>query len=116
MQVSGSYNIFPQHCIMLSLTHEQHAKEVNIELKDAAFRLSKQARLKLVKAIKQTIKDIEDEKKGVEKVATEVPERVDTSTQVTTTTSPTNPNSILPVPKTHQKTRDNTPMTTVPIV
>ena len=70
MQISGSYDLFPQHCIMPSLTHKQHAKEVNMEFKEAAYRLSKQARLKLVKAIKQTIKDIEDEKKGVEKVAT----------------------------------------------
>ena len=50
-------------------------------------------------------------------MAAESPERVDTSPQVTTTTSPTNPNNIFLVPKTHQrKTRSNTPMTTTPIV
>ena len=79
MQVSGSYDLFLQHCIMPSLTQEQHAKEVNMELKDAAFKLSKRSREKLIKAIKQTLKDIEDDKRGVETVTTEVPERVDRS-------------------------------------
>ena len=58
-RTSGSYDLFPQHFIMPSFTQEQHAEEVNKELKESAFMLSKRARAKLVEAKKHILEDIQ---------------------------------------------------------
>ena len=55
IRTSGSFDLFPQHCIMSTFTPEQHAHEVNDELKEAIEKLSKKARRKLLKSITKNV-------------------------------------------------------------
>ena len=60
IRVSGSFDLFPQPCVTPTLSPEQHAHEVNKELKDAAGKLNKGARKKLLKAMAKHLKDAEN--------------------------------------------------------
>ena len=51
MRVSGSYDLFPQHCIMPTFTREEHATAVNDELQEAILGLDKKAKKRLLKAM-----------------------------------------------------------------
>ena len=51
MRVSGLSYLFPQHCIMLAFTHEEHATAVNNKLKEAILSLNKKAKKRLLEAI-----------------------------------------------------------------
>ena len=51
MRISGSYDLFPQHCIMPTFTREEHATAVNDELQEAILGLNKKAKQYLLKAM-----------------------------------------------------------------
>ena len=51
MCVSGSYDLFPQHCIMPTFMREEHATAVNNELQEAILGLDKKAKKRLLKAM-----------------------------------------------------------------
>ena len=106
---------------MPAFTPEQHAQEVNSELKEAVERLSKKARRKLLKAMAKNIKEIEN---NINEPPLRLDEQQDTegcqylttreaSPEVTTSTNPTAPTGVQQAPRTHQRvTRNNVPMQT----
>ena len=51
MRVSGSYDLFPQHCIMPTFTCEEHATAVNNKLQEAILGLDKKAKKHLLKGM-----------------------------------------------------------------
>ena len=55
MRISGSYDLFPQHCTMPTFTPEQHAVEVQNELMEAVQKLPKRTRSKIVKALRKQL-------------------------------------------------------------
>jgi hypothetical protein len=54
-RTSGSFDLFPQHCILLTFTPEQHSNEVYIELFESVQKLSKPAKRKLLRKISKTL-------------------------------------------------------------
>jgi len=53
MRISGSFDLFPQHCIMPTFIPEQHTMEVKDELIEAVQKLSKRARTRVVKELEK---------------------------------------------------------------
>merc|ERR1711906_17630 len=114
MHISGSFDLFPQHCIMPTFTPEQHAREVKSELIEAMQNLSTKTRTKLVKELSKQITTIQAENRQTDNVDDR--RRVGNTPEVTSSTNPTSPNTVIMAPRTHQRnTRNNTPMATLPI-
>ena len=63
MCISGSFDLFLQHCIMPTFTPEQHEREVKSELIEAMQKLSTKTRTKLVKELTKQITQIQKENK-----------------------------------------------------
>lgn len=57
-QISWSFDLFPQHWLLLEFTLKEHAKEVHKELIESIERLNKTSRRKLVKTLLDTVKDL----------------------------------------------------------
>ena len=118
MRVSGSYNLFPQHCIMPTFTREEHATSVSDELQEAILGLDKKAKKRLLKAMATSMATmtatINASPQRLDKPPTSegVPQgqRVGPAPPVTMTTNPTAPTVVQTAPRTHQRTtRHNTP-------
>ena len=119
-RISGSFDLFPQHCLLPEFTLEHQPKEVHKELVESIGRLNKTSGRKLVKALAKTAKDLATTPntrtpQRVEPEATSEGEgptqRVATAPPVTTTTDHTAPRRVMEAPRSHQRvTRNNTPM------
>jgi hypothetical protein len=94
-RTSGSFDLFPQHCILPTFTPEQHSNEVYSELFESVQKLSKPAKRKLLRKISKALELVSNDTK-VQRVDEQTLEgettfqRVD-SPPVTTTNDPTDP-------------------------
>ena len=118
MRISDLFDLFPQHCIMPTFTHKQHATEVHNKLKEAADWLSKHAKERLVKAMTKAIEEIKERQANPLQRVVDQPtpedgsmeQRVRPAPPVTTTSNPTASSMIQAAPRTHTRnTRNNTP-------
>ena len=119
---SGSFDLFPQHCLLPTLNPTQHVEAVHNELRESIMALPKKQRQHLQKAIIKSLATIEMDLQPPQRVATEGGEpdeqrvATDVATEappVTTTTNPTNSRVMAAKPRTHLRdTRANTPGTT----
>ena len=98
-RISGSFDLFPQHCLLPTLNPTQHVEAVHDELRESIMALPKKQRQRLQKAIIKLLAMIEMDLQPPQRVATEggapKEQRVatDLATEappVTTTTNPTN--------------------------
>lgn len=118
MRISGTYELFPQHCLFPQFTPDEHASEVFDELAASIPAMSRKAFDNLTKRIESAllehsgaapIQRVEDTATSLQRVETE-PQRVDKPPPITTTTNPTAPRELRTNPRTHaRKTRRNTP-------
>jgi polyhydroxyalkanoate synthesis regulator phasin len=119
-RTSGSFDLFPQHCILPTFTPEQHSTEVCSELFESVQKLSKPAKQKLLRKISKALEIVSNDTQ-VQRVDEQTLEgeqisegeitfqRVD-SPPVTTTNDPTNPRSLQTKPRVHSRlARNNTP-------
>ena len=123
--ISGSVDLFPQHCLLPEVTLEQHVKEVHKELIESIGRLNKSAKQKVVKALTKMARDLatppmQGSPQRVGPAATSQgggpTHRVVTALPVTITTDPTAPHKVVEAPRTHRRvTKNNTPKG-VPII
>ena len=99
MRISGSFDLFPQHCIMPMFTCEKHAMAVHNELTKAIHALNIKARKRIIRAMAMSIKtmmtNVDPRPQRVAKPQTpedkhEV-QRVGPAPPVTTTMNPTAP-------------------------
>ena len=118
IRISGSFDMFPQHCIMPTFTREQHATEVHNKLKEAVSGLSKNTKKKVLGAMTKTIEDITEQQANPPQRVVDQPtseggnleQRVGPAPPVTTTSNPTAPARTQAAPMTHTRnTRHNTP-------
>ena len=125
MRILELFDLFPQHCIMPTFTREQHAIEVNNELKEAVQKLKPKEKGKILKLMSRMVTEVADSinkpPRRVEKTTSSEGEdrtqRVGTAPTVTTTTNPTGKRQIQTAPRTHQRvTRNNVPGATMPII
>eukprot|EP00804_Cyclotella_cryptica_P019081 CCRYP_014487-RA/>CCRYP_014487-RA protein AED:0.29 eAED:0.21 QI:0/0/0/1/0.5/0.33/3/0/1151 len=126
-RISGSYDLFPKHCILPTLTPDQHVHEVYTELFEAVQKLSRPSRKKVLHKIA----------KALDTLTTTAPQIINTDTtsegvvvtthqhttpgdvtfqrvsdapEITTTTNPTDPTTVKQTPRIHKRvTRANTP-------
>eukprot|EP00804_Cyclotella_cryptica_P022671 CCRYP_012468-RA/>CCRYP_012468-RA protein AED:0.28 eAED:0.27 QI:0/0/0/1/0/0/4/0/650 len=108
-RVSGSYDLFPQHCVLPTFTPAQHANET----------LDKPTKRKLLKKIARALDILNttpEQRVATEGDTTEHPanalpiQRVIEHPTVTTSTNPTDPKELRANPRTHQRaTRHNVP-------
>ena len=118
LRISGSFNLFPRHCILPTFTREQHATEVHNELKEEVEGLSKHAKKRLLKAMTKAIEDIKERQANPPQRVVDQPtseggnleQRVGPVSPVTTTNNQTAPVTIQAAHRTHtHSTRKNTP-------
>ena len=122
--ISGSFDLFPQHCLLPKFSPEQHANEVHDELYESIHSLSRPAKSNILKKISKylctlaTIKldpplqrvDISPTSEGEQSIL-----RVGATPPVTTSTNPTALRILREKPRTHQQQpRNNTPGATPP--
>eukprot|EP00804_Cyclotella_cryptica_P024014 CCRYP_020050-RA/>CCRYP_020050-RA protein AED:0.24 eAED:0.19 QI:0/0/0/0.8/0.25/0/5/0/1018 len=117
--VSGSYDLFPQHCILPTFTPEQHASEVHRELFESIQTLTKPAKRKFLKKIAKVLDILNrtpEQRVTSEGETTDHPtdalpiQRVVEHPAVTTSPHPTDPKDLKTNPRTHQRTtRNNVP-------
>eukprot|EP00804_Cyclotella_cryptica_P029536 CCRYP_020583-RA/>CCRYP_020583-RA protein AED:0.35 eAED:0.26 QI:0/-1/0/1/-1/1/1/0/1386 len=120
-RTSGSYDLFPQHCILPTFTPEQHTQEVYKELFGSIQTLNKPAKRTFLKKVAKALEVLattpqptSPTSEGVQNSegdATNIVfQRVPDSPQVTTSNNPTNPTMIKTSQRVHQRhTRANTP-------
>ena len=128
-RTSGSFDLFPQHCMLPELTPDAHATEVYDELVESIQRIRKQPKKKLLSNMTKALRYLARDKAPIERVA-DVPhskgtktnsegapvERMDNPPPITTSTNPTNPQILQTKPRTHQRsTRTNDPGRLPPI-
>lgn len=125
MQLSGLFDLFPQHYVLPTFTHKQHPVEVHNELTHAEHSLNKNPKKKLLTAIGTAHRELATTDNnppqmvgGVPTSASESPaQRVGNVPSMTITTNPTAPQTVKVAPRTHQRiTRNNTHMATPTIV
>jgi hypothetical protein len=102
-RISGSFNLFPQHCLLPTLNPVQYVKAVHDELRDAIISLPKKRRQRLQKAILKSLASIEMQMQQPQRVTAEGNEpsqqRVAAAAPpITTTTNPTNPHVLATKP------------------
>ena len=108
-RLSGSFDLFPQHCLLPKFTPDQHASEVYTELCDSIAVMSKPAKRKLPKKLTQTLQQTVTGGRvapGQRVDAAPTSEgdqlqRVAEPSLVTTSTNPTNKRNLLAAPRTH---------------
>ena len=111
-RTSASYDLFPQHCQLPTLTEQQHNKEVAQEWIESIQRLKNKPKKAAIKSLKKAIETItnggavpatEGERAATEGVQTP-------AAPVTTSTNPTNPRVLRKKTRMHLKhTRRKTP-------
>eukprot|EP00804_Cyclotella_cryptica_P021893 CCRYP_000851-RA/>CCRYP_000851-RA protein AED:0.26 eAED:0.15 QI:0/0/0/1/0/0.33/3/0/868 len=106
--ISGSYDLFPQHCILPTFTPDQHVQEFLHKVAKALDKVTTNQH--------QTIST--DTTSEGETIPTPPPtstddmtfQRVSNAPEVTTTTTPTDPSTVKHTPRIHKRvTRGNTP-------
>ena len=112
-RISGSFDLFPQHCILPTFTPEQHVEEVHPELFESAQHLTKPAKKtflhKMAKALQVlTETPVKDRptahlqtSEGGSTSADEATIRRVNTTEVTTTNEPTDARNLLLKSRTH---------------
>eukprot|EP00804_Cyclotella_cryptica_P012930 CCRYP_002289-RA/>CCRYP_002289-RA protein AED:0.24 eAED:0.24 QI:0/0/0/1/0.5/0.33/3/0/1110 len=125
-RVSGSYDLFPQHCILPTFTPAQHTQEVHRELFESLQTLDKPTKRKFLKKIARALdivnakpeQRVASEGDTTTHPANEPPiQRVVEHPTVTTSTNPTEPRELRVQPRTHQRTtRHNVPNNLPPII
>ena len=120
-RTSGSFDLFPVHCMLPTFTPTQHANKVYNELIESIQTMKKTAKSKLIQKLVKALRQIST---GTMKQPTEGEnatseggkiQRVDPPI-ITTTTDPTEPNHLRQQPRSHQRvTRANQPGT-VPVI
>lgn len=120
-RTSGSYDLFPQHCILPSFTPEQHTQEVYNELFESIQKLNKPAKRKFLKRVAKALDILTNTHQPTSPMSEGVPDsegdtndivfqRVKDSPKVTTSNNPTDPALIKSTQRIHQRhTRANTP-------
>jgi hypothetical protein len=107
-RTSGSFDLFPQHCILPTFTPEQHATEVYSELFEAVQKLSKPSRKKLLRKIAKALETLANQHTS-EGATTSEGEQISEGDQrveheappVTTKNDPTNRRVLMTKPRTH---------------
>ena len=146
-RISASFDLFPQHCMLPEFTPDQHANEVHNELVESVEAMTTPGRRKLIKRLNDTVKNLNSRRTSlrirqpqrvIDLSTTEGEESTteggETTTEgddeeevvfnrptnvpcVTTSTNPTDPDTLRSKPRTHQRhTRRNTPGTLPDIV
>eukprot|EP00804_Cyclotella_cryptica_P016363 CCRYP_009915-RA/>CCRYP_009915-RA protein AED:0.19 eAED:0.12 QI:0/0/0/1/0/0/2/0/920 len=125
-RVSGSYDLFPQHCILPTFTPAQHTNEVHRELFESLQTLDKPTKRKFLEKIARALDILNtrpEQRVTTEGDTTEHPanalpiQRVVEHPTVTTSTNPTDPKELRAKPRTHQRaTRHNVPNSLPPII
>ena len=112
-RISGSFDLFPQHCILPTFAPEQHVDEVHRELFESVQRLTKPAKktflCNMAKSLQVLTKTPENDvtnadmqtSEGVSTSANEATIRRVNTTEVTTTNDPTDSRNLLMKPSTH---------------
>ena len=121
-RTSGSYDLFPQHCILPTFTPEQHTQEVYTELFESIQKLTKPAKRKFLRKVAKALEVLttlpspaappisEGEPTSEGEGDPIVFQRVKDSPMVTTTNNPTDPKMVQTTPRIHQRqTRANNP-------
>ena len=117
-RTSGSFDLFPQHCLLPEFTPNQHSNEVYDELMESIGSMKRPAQAKLLKKMAKALRDIATNTQApIQRVVPSIPsegeqpaQRVSTAPMVTTSTNPTAPRTLQAKPRTHlRKTRGNTP-------
>ena len=109
-RTSGSFDLFPQHCILPTFTPEQHATEVYKELFESVQKLSKPAKKKLITKIAKALETIANPQTSEGEPSSEGEPIEYVAPPVTTTNNPTDKRELMTKPRTHQRvTRNNTP-------
>ena len=116
-RVSGSFDLFPQHCLLPELGPNEHATEVYNELIDSIQAMKKPAKSKLLKKMAKALRQLstgtqpQNSEGGVISPLVsrdDEIQRVD-APLITTSTNPTAPRVLNTKPRTHQcTTRANT--------
>ena len=117
-RVSGSYDLFPQHCLLPELTDVEHATAVHDELVESIAALPTGTKKKMLRRLATTLQQIARGEQPIQRVADVArQQRVAESPLVTTTTNPTAPRTLQQTPRVHgRRTRNNTPRATPAIV
>eukprot|EP00804_Cyclotella_cryptica_P003417 CCRYP_018563-RA/>CCRYP_018563-RA protein AED:0.22 eAED:0.19 QI:0/0/0/1/0.33/0.25/4/0/1155 len=125
-RVSGSYDLFPQHCILPTFTPAQHTQEVLRELFESLQTLDKPTKRKFLKKIAIALEIVNStpeqrvtsEGDTASRPTNEGPlQWVVEHPTVTTSTNPTDPRELRTAPRTHHRaTRNNVPHSLPPIV
>eukprot|EP00804_Cyclotella_cryptica_P028204 CCRYP_011045-RA/>CCRYP_011045-RA protein AED:0.18 eAED:0.15 QI:0/0/0/1/1/1/2/0/1234 len=125
-RVSGSYDLFPQHCILPTFTPAQHTQEVLRELFESLQTLDKPTKRKFLKKIAKALEIVNStpeqrvtsEGDTASRPTNEGPlQWVVEHPTVTTSTNPTDPRELRTAPRTHHHaTRNNFPHSLPPIV
>ena len=121
-RTSGSYDLFPQHCILPTFTPEQHTQEVYTELFESIQKLTKPAKRKFLRKVAKALEVLATLPSPTAPPISEgeptsegagdpiVFQRVKDSPMVTTTNNPTDPKVVQTTPRIHQRqTRANNP-------
>ena len=118
-RTSATYDLFPQHFQLLTLSNQKHNNEVAKEWIESVQRLKNKPKKAAIKDLKKAIKAIinggvlpasEGEEAATEGVRASAP-------TVSTSTNPTNPRVLRNKPRTHlRKTRHNTLGAASPLV
>jgi len=133
-RTSASFDLFPQHCMLPEFTPDQHAHEVHDELVESVEAMTPPGRRKLLSKLNDTIRSLNNDRRRKnrrqistvtdlaategEKDTTEgegeeeevVFSRPTNVPTVTTSTNPTDPDTLRSKSRTHQRrTRRNTP-------
>ena len=113
-RTSGSFDLFPQHCILPTFTPEQHVQEVHRELFESVQMLSKPAKRKFLRKIAKALEvisnDATEQRVQIERSEGEIAIQRVEAPPVTTINNSTDPKTLATKPRTHERlTRNNTP-------
>ena len=130
-RISGSYDLFPQHCMLPEFTPDEHANEVYDELLESIGAMHKKGKSTLLSKMARALRKIATNATPTNSEGEAIIQRVDMPTTsegaddiqrvndappITTTTNPTDPRTLRTKPRTHMRvTRANTPGTLPPI-
>ena len=107
-RISGSFDLFPQHCLIPELTIDQHAEVVFTELTDTIGQLPKKSKKRMLQKLAQALAQFAtsmDPPSTTQRVGVTY-----VSPPVTTSTNPTDRRVLQATTRTHQRvTRNNTP-------
>eukprot|EP00804_Cyclotella_cryptica_P011139 CCRYP_020834-RA/>CCRYP_020834-RA protein AED:0.37 eAED:0.22 QI:0/0/0/0.66/1/1/3/0/880 len=121
-RTSGSFDLFPQHCILPTFTRKQHMQEVYAELFESIQKLTTPAKRKFLRKVAKALDTLatapslnvppSSEGEPISEVdeVDIVFQRVTAAPKVTTSNNPTDPKMVKITQRIHQRqTRTNTP-------